>query len=111
MSYFQKTTTITISSNTDISTDTHIEALVIAIGNFATLTAVGKNDVVSVNVPIPMSAPEKDKPAIQKYSTVKTYSVYLITDKEILTEKIITDTISSLSEFAKIAFSVSIKVE
>lgn len=111
MTYKQTKTTITISSVTDITKDAFINALVVSIGNLATLDAVGVNDPQVTKVAMPMPAPVKDQPpSAQLYKTVTTHSVFLITEKENLTETMVKDTIATLPEFKNVITTIGIVV-
>lgn len=112
MTYKQTKTTITINSITDITTDAFVNALVVSVGNVATLDAVGINEPVVTKVALPMPAPVKDQPPpAQLYKTVTTYSVFLITEKENLTETSVNDIVSAIPMFKNVSTNISIVVE
>ena len=112
MSYFQTKTTITINSVTDITTDVFLDALVIAIGNVATLNAIGVNDPIVTKVALPLPALVKDQaPPVQQYKTVTTYSIFLITEKENLTETTVKAIVDALPEFKNVVTNISMLVE
>jgi hypothetical protein len=108
MSYFQKSTTITLRSTTNITTEVFQDSLVLALGNIATISAVGVNQAVE-KTEIPAPAPAKGESAKPvQYKTTTTYSLFVVSEKDIFTETMVRDTVATMPEFKDVTFDITI---